>query len=72
MRDGRPAQLQGRVLFDDGRGIQTIATDSLIHPIIKCVGINHIDGARPGDKVLLTYRIDPQLRFGMWFGRRIE
>lgn len=65
----RPAEMSGTVLFITP-GIQTVRTDSRIHPIIKCVaGKNWIDGAKPGDKVRLWYRVDPRMMFGMWYGR---
>jgi len=73
---GRPATLNGRVLFEDSRGIQTIGTDSSSHPIVKCLGATYIRGARPGDKVRLTYRLDIQIRgeqgmIGRWYGEKI-
>lgn len=69
LRGGRTATLNGRVLFEN-RGIQTIATDSNIHPIVKCLGFTYIRDARPGDKVKLFYRINE--RGGLWYGRRVE
>jgi len=69
LRGGRTATLNGRVLFEC-RGIQTIATDSNIHPIVKCLGFTYIEGARPGDKVKLYYRIDQ--RGGLWYGRKVD
>ena len=65
---GQTATMMGRVLFEN-RGIQTVATDSRIHPVVKCCGPNYIRGARPGDRVQLAYRIGPGAAYGLWFGR---
>jgi hypothetical protein len=67
--NGKTPTMTGRVLFID-RGIQTIRTDSLMCPIVKCIaGRNAIPGARPGDKVSLWYRVDLRRGFAGWFGR---
>jgi acetamidase/formamidase len=72
MASGRTATLEGRIVAIDQNGIQTVVTDSRIHPILKCAGPTYIQGGQPGDRVRLEYRIDPQIRSGMWFGRVLQ
>jgi hypothetical protein len=68
-RFGRAWKMKGRILFED-RAMQTVATDSNIHPIVKLWGDGYARYAQPGDKVEVWYHWDPQYG-GRWFGKRI-
>jgi len=76
-RMGHEHRLIGRVIcvdrdrFGMPRGIQTVATNSTIHPIVKLWGEDgYARHAVEGDKVEMFYRWDPNYG-GRWFGRRV-
>jgi len=68
MPRGRVPTMRGEVLFDDGRGIQTVKTDSVIHPVVKLWGDAAIPNAPPRTKVVLRYRFDPRAGTARWYG----
>ena len=65
----KPARMRGWILFQN-RGIQTVRTDSRIHPIVKLWGDACAPGAAPGDAVGLEYRVDPRAQAARWVAVR--